>query len=180
MGEIRDKETADAAIDASITGHVVFSTLHTHDTASTLTRLSRMGIPPYQLESQMRLVIAQRLLRKINPAHYEMRELDLGMVNREYGLRLGDSGAGKVTIPVKKADAPEDPKELYSGRFMIYELLPVTPAIGGALARHGDKAESIVRKQARNAGMQTLFECGMTHVLAGHATLDDLVSVTRQ
>lgn len=180
VGEIRDKETADAAIDASITGHVVFSTLHTHDTASTLTRLSRMGIPPYQLESQMRLVIAQRLLRRINPEHYEMRDLEVDLVNREYGLRLADSGNGKVTIPVMKPDAPADPKELYSGRFMIYELLPVTPTIGSALARFGDKAESVVRKRARKSGLETLFECGLKHVLAGRATLEDLVSVTRQ
>jgi general secretion pathway protein E len=169
IGEIRDRETAEIAIQASLTGHLVLSTLHTNDAPSALTRLADMGIEPYLLASSILGVIAQRLVRQICPfckVDYIPSEKELS----ELGLKANGSF-------YKGTGCPHCFETGYKGRHAIYELMPISPKIKAQVLRSQDAQE--LRRVALTEGMKTLFEQGVALVAAGITTSAELFRVTR-
>ena len=171
IGEIRDKETAEIAIQASLTGHLVFSTLHTNDAPSALTRLADMGIEPYLLASSILGVVAQRLVRSICP---ECKSAYIPSAEE-----LGELGLKKE--PSMKFFRGQGCKHCfgtgYKGRCGIYELMPITPQIKSQVLKSQDAQE--LRRTATGEGMKTLFEKGVQLVLKGVTTSEELLRVTR-
>lgn len=170
IGEIRDRETAEIAIQASLTGHLVFSTLHTNDAPSSLTRLADMGIEPYLLASSILGVVAQRLVRKICseckisylPNDEELAEM--GIESRVPFYR-GQGCASCLGTG-------------YKGRLAIYEIMIVTPKIKSQVMTSQDAEE--LRKVALAQGMVSLFENGVERVLEGKTTTKEVLRVTRE
>lgn len=169
IGEIRDRETAEIAIQASLTGHLVLSTLHTNDAPSALTRLADMGIEPYLLASSILAVLAQRLLRQICPSckiEYIPSEQEL----TELGLKTGGPF-------YKGKGCPHCFETGYKGRLAIYELMPVSGKIKSQVLRSQDAQE--LRKVAIAEGMKTLFQEGIDLVIQGMTTSAELLRVTK-
>jgi general secretion pathway protein E len=170
IGEIRDRETAEIAIQASLTGHLVFSTLHTNDAPSALTRLADMGIEPYLLASSVLGVLAQRLIRKIcpyckesySPSAEECEELHL-------------KKEGHVFYRGKGCD--QCFHSGYRGRRALYEIMTVTSQIKAQVLKSQDSEE--LRRVAIGQGMTTLFVRGVELVLAGETTFAEVLRVTR-
>lgn len=173
IGEIRDRETADIAIQSSLTGHLVLSTLHTNDAPSALTRLADMGIEPYLLASSILGVIAQRLVRKIcthcsspyDPLKEELAEL---------GIKKDLLSHGKL---FKGAGCLHCYGTGYRGRCGIYELMPMTSKIKLQVLKSLDAEE--LRKVARNQQMTHLFQGGIQLILQGVTTVAEVLRVTR-
>ncbi len=169
IGEIRDKETAEIAIQASLTGHLVLSTLHTNDAPSALTRLADMGIEPYLLASSILGVVAQRLLRQICPqckTKYVPAEKEL--------QELGVEG----TTHLYKGDGCSNCFQTgYKGRHAIYELMPMSPKLKSQVLKSQDAQE--LKKVALKEGMKTLFDQGVGLVLKGVTTSAELLRVTK-
>ena len=169
IGEIRDRETAEIAIQASLTGHLVLSTLHTNDAPSALTRLADMGIEPYLLASSILGVIAQRLVRRICPSckrEYVPSEKELSELGLESDLLLYK---GKGCAHCFETG--------YKGRHAIYELMPVSGKIKAQVLKSQDAEE--LRKVALTGQMKTLFQRGVELVSQGVTTSTDLLRVTR-
>lgn len=169
IGEIRDRETAEIAIQASLTGHLVLSTLHTNDAPSALTRLADMGIEPYLLASSILGVLAQRLVRQICPhckTPYTPTEKELS--------ELGSELKGPF---YKGAGCSHCFGTGYKGRHAIYELMPVSSKVKGQVLKSQDAQE--LRRVALMDGMKTLFEQGVELVAAGVTTSAELLRVTR-
>lgn len=174
VGEIRDAETAEIAIQSSLTGHLVFSTLHTNDAASAVTRLVDMGIEPFLVASVIRAILAQRLIRVICPECKEgyipeaevLREI--GIVPSQLERKMVYQGKG----------CPACSETGYRGRTGIYEMLIVSEAIRHLIMKKADST-SICRK-AIEEGMKTLREDGARKVVAGVTTLEEVVRVTRE
>jgi general secretion pathway protein E len=169
IGEIRDRETAEIAIQASLTGHLVLSTLHTNDAPSALTRLADMGIEPYLLASSILGVLAQRLVRQICPyckVDYIPSEKELS----ELGLE--ENG------PFYKGTGCTHCFQTgYKGRHAIYELMPVGGRIKQQVLKSQDAQE--LRKVALAEGMKTLFEQGVELVSQGITSSAELLRVTK-
>jgi type IV pilus assembly protein PilB len=169
VGEIRDVETAEIAIHASLTGHLVLSTLHTNTAAGSLVRLQNMGIEPYLVASSLRLVIAQRLIRLLCPA---CKEKD------------GDSDAVKVrfnldrnTPPLAKSVGCRECNHVgYKGRRAIYELLTPTHELQALLIKNAPAAD--IEREARREGLVPLRDRGMEVALAGETTVAEVLRVT--
>jgi len=174
VGEIRDAETAEIAIQSALTGHLVFSTLHTNDAASAVTRLVDMGIEPFLVASVIRAILAQRLIRVICPECKEgyipeaeaLREI--GIVPSQLERKMVYQGKG----------CPACSETGYRGRTGIYEMLIVSEAIRHLIMKKADST-SICRK-AIEEGMKTLREDGARKVVAGVTTLEEVVRVTRE
>jgi type IV pilus assembly protein PilB len=172
VGEIRDKETADIAIQASLTGHLVFSTLHTNDAPSTITRLKDMGIPSFLITATVQCILAQRLVRTIckdcreqfTPTPAQLAELDLTpeMVSNRPFYR----GKGCVTCN----------NTGYKGRTAVHEFMLVTDEIR-AMINHGSTVGEL-RDAASRGGMLTLREAGMQKIHAGVTTIEEVVRET--
>lgn len=169
IGEIRDKETAEIAIQASLTGHLVLSTLHTNDAPSAITRLVDMGVEPYLLSSSVIGILAQRLVRtncphcleKYDPSPSECRQLGLPHA-APFSRGVG---------------CPQCFGVGYKGRMPIYELLTVSQPIKQELLISADSVR--LRKTAIQEGMTTLLNAGADLVLAGRTTLSEVLRVTR-
>ncbi len=175
IGEIRDSETAEIAVQSALTGHLVFSTLHTNDAASAITRLEEMGIEPYLISSCLLAVMAQRLVRKICPNCKEEYLLPEGLLD-ETASALGVS---KDQIPVRQwrgKGCPSCANTGYSGRTGIYELLEVNDGIP-ALILNGENSSTISKKAQEN-GMKTLRQDGLLKVANGITTLEEVMRVT--
>ena len=172
VGEIRDQETAQIAVQASLTGHLVLSTLHTNDAPTSVTRLIDMGMEPYMLGSALCGIIAQRLMRRLcqicrqpvtdlqsDPIHAKMVEFipEVGTIYRAVGC-------------------PDCAMTGYRGRFCICEIMPVTPEIERLVAA-GSPA-GVIGKAARKNGMLSLWDSGLRHVLAGETSVEELLRVT--
>jgi general secretion pathway protein E len=173
IGEIRDKETAEIAIQASLTGHLVFSTLHTNDAPSALTRLVEMGIEPYLLASSLLGVLAQRLVRCICPncrTAYHPHPDELA----ELGLKKEQLPEGKL---FRGEGCPGCFGSGYRGRCGIYELMPMQAKIKAQVMKSVDAQE--LRSLAREGKMVPLFEEGCQLVLRGLTTSSELFRVTR-
>lgn len=171
VGEIRDVETAEIAINAALTGHLVFSTLHTNDAPSAVTRLIDMGVKPFLVASGVRAIMAQRLLRRVckhctsptEASEYEMDFLDLSEdYFREATLVKGEGCAECV--------------KGYKGRIGIYEIFLVEESIQRLI--YDVVPASVVRVRARALGMRTLREDGLRKAAAGITTLAEVIRIT--
>ncbi len=170
VGEIRDLETVEIAVQASLTGHLVFSTLHTNDAAGALTRLVDMGVEPFLISSSLLAVLAQRLVRRICP-DCKTTFMPEASTLEELGL------SGEQTF-WRGEGCPLCMKSGYRGRTGIFELLPIKNEIR-ALVNSG--MDSVRIKQAAvQSGMKTLFEDGVLKVKSGVTTLDEVMRVTQQ
>ncbi len=175
IGEIRDRETAEIAVQSALTGHLVFSTLHTNDAASAITRLEEMGIEPYLISSCLLAVMAQRLVRKICPNCREEYLMPEGLLD-ETASALGVSSD---QVPLKQwrgKGCPGCASTGYSGRTGIYELLEVSDGIP-ALILNGENSGTISQKAQEN-GMKTLRQDGLLKVAGGITTLEEVMRVT--
>ncbi len=172
IGEIRDRETAEIAIHASLTGHLVFSTLHTNDAASAATRLIDMGIEPFLVASSVVAVLAQRLLRRICPdckRPYRASEEELSRL---------DLPPGSAVTLYRGAGCAACSQTGYRGRTGIFELMVLDDDIRRLI---GGKADSTAIKQTAIAkGMVTLKQEGAERVIQGHTTLEEVMRITQQ
>jgi len=172
VGEIRDQETAEIAINASLTGHMVFSTLHTNDAPSAISRLVDLGAKPFLVSAALRAVMAQRLVRMICPecrvgSAPTARELTLlGMESAEMAGRQLFRGRG----------CPHCGGSGYFGRKGIFELLEIDETLERMIYEHATLVA--LRRQARESGMRTMREDGLRKVLAGWTSLEEVTAVT--
>jgi type II secretory ATPase GspE/PulE/Tfp pilus assembly ATPase PilB-like protein/CheY-like chemotaxis protein len=167
VGEIRDRETAQIAVQASLTGHLVLSTLHTNDAPNAVTRLTDMGIEAYKLASAVRGVLAQRLMRRICPTCRELTNLPPPERLRRY-IPAGTQIARAV-------GCPECSMTGYKGRFSVVEVLTMNAELEKLIGA-GATADKIA-EAARQNGMLSLFESGLRHVLAGETSVEELLRV---
>ncbi len=187
VGEIRDKETASLAINAALTGHLVLSTLHTNSAAGAIPRLLDMGIEPFLLVSTVRVIMGQRLVRRLCPdrekyslsldeqAHLE-KEVDAGAVLRalkEEKVMPKDALWKDVSF-YRPKDTPACPTG-YSGRVGIYEVLPVTSTIKELVMANG--TGDAIEAQARSEGMLTMSEDGIFRAAQGVTTIEEVLRV---
>ena len=172
VGEIRDLETAEIAINASLTGHLVFSTLHTNDAPSAVTRLIDMGVKPFLVASSVRAIMAQRLVRRVckncaapyTPTAEEIRLLELDedyIKNATFKKGRGCSACGNTG---------------YKGRMGIYEIFVIGEEIQELI--YGKAASTVIRDAARKSGMRTLREDGLRKAAAGTTTLEEVLATT--
>ena len=173
VGEIRDLETAEIAIKAAQTGHLVLSTLHTNDAPQTLTRLLNMGVPAYNVASTVSLIIAQRLARRLCKV---CKKPD--SVPREELLREGFT-AEQVDAPgftIFKAHGCDQCNDGYKGRTGIYQVMPVSDAIARIIMEGGNAIE--IADQAAKEGIKTLRESALKKIIDGHIDLTEANRVT--
>ncbi len=167
VGEVRDRETAQIAVQASLTGHLVLTTLHTNDAAGAVTRLMDIGVEPYKIGTALRGVIAQRLMRQLCQACKQPWTDPL-----PEHLEPWVGPESKLYRPV---GCPECAMTGYRGRFAVVEILRVSGEIEHRISA-GQPADRI-GEAARTAGMRSLWESGLAHVLAGRSSLDELLRV---
>jgi type IV pilus assembly protein PilB len=172
VGETRDLETAQIAIRAALTGHLVFSTLHTNDCPSTVARLVDMGIPPFLVASSLVLILAQRLGRKVCKDCKEPYEIDEDML-KPYGHQ--PTGLGQVTIYKGKGCAVCNFTGM-KGRVALYEVMTMSPELRDMILKGGQAAE--LRALAQSQGMRTLRQAGLMKVLEGTTTVEEVLRVT--
>jgi type II secretory ATPase GspE/PulE/Tfp pilus assembly ATPase PilB-like protein len=171
VGEIRDKETAEIAMQAALTGHFVFTTLHANDTATTVTRLLDIGIDTTLIQSAITAVLAQRLVRVLCPKCKEPYPAPA-----EFRQKLGVPAEKEVTI-YKEKGCPACHGTGYKGRTGVHELLIFDNAIRELLVAH--PSIQAIRAAARKAGTRTLQESGIAKVLAGITSINEIVRVTK-
>jgi type IV pilus assembly protein PilB len=203
VGEIRDGETARLAIQAALTGHLVFSTLHTNNASTSLPRLLDMGIEPFLIASTVRAVVAQRLVRRLVPESMEAYKPDEATAKRvEAAFGLSDANAmknihqlemqamqGGVGSPTEPATTEDSINKLwriksggsagaFRGRLGIYEVLPMTPAIQ-KLIISGASSE-VIQEESIKEGMVTMQTDGLVKALRGQTTLEEIMRVTSE
>jgi type IV pilus assembly protein PilB len=173
VGEIRDLETAEIAIKASQTGHLVLSTLHTNDAPKTLGRLMDMGVQPYAIASSVSLIIAQRLGRRLCSKCKKPQDIP-----REALLRAGftEKEIDEGTVKPMGAVGCENCNEGYKGRVGIYQVMPVTENIGRIIMEGGNSME--IADAAEKDGVQDLRRSGLNRVADGTTSLDEIMRVT--
>ncbi len=177
VGEIRDQETADLAIQASLTGHLVFSTLHTNDASGALPRLLDMGAEPYLLASSMTAIVAQRVVRKIHDKCKVAYDADSKVVS-EIKATLGNLWPDGKTVKLYKGKGCADCNNSgYYGRVGIFEVLSITEKISRLILERSPA--SAIEKQAREEGMITLKQDGYLKVLEGITTLEETLRVAQ-
>jgi len=180
VGEVRDIETARMVIQSSLTGHLVFSTVHTNDSAGTVTRLLDLGVEPYLVSSSLIAVMAQRLVRKVcpdcrqeyEPTAHELRELGLLSADAQVS---GSADAGGKFYVGTGCDKCFDTG--YRGRTGVYELMPISEEIRELIYKR--ESAGVVKKAALNAGLQTLRMDGVRKVLAGITSIAEVLRVTQ-
>lgn len=174
VGEIRDSETAKIAIEASLTGHLVLSTLHTNDAPSAVTRLVDMGVEPFLITSSVEAVVAQRLVRKICnrcKQPYTATDEDL------YDLGVNPEDVEGVTF-FKGAGCEDCGFSGYKGRLGIFEMFVLSDAVRDMILARAPS--SVIFQQARDEGMLTLREDGWKKIVAGLTTIDEVVRETTE
>jgi type IV pilus assembly protein PilB len=174
VGEIRDLETADIAIKAAQTGHMVMSTLHTNDAPTTLTRLLNMGVAPFNIASSVLLITAQRLARRLCenckvPADYPLEAL------KKAGFKDEDLEGGTKLYRAVGCSACNNG---YKGRVGIYQVMPITEEIQRIILTSGNAMD--IAKQAQREGVRNLRESGLVKVRAGLTTLEEVITVTNE
>ncbi len=177
VGEVRDNETADIAIRAALTGHLVFSTVHTNDSASTVTRMLDIGVEPYLVSSSVLMVVAQRLVRTVCPHCKEPVDADerSRFTLEDLGLSLDQFPDQKL---VRGAGCDECFHSGYSGRTAIYEVMPIDSVIQEQIV--DKKSASVIKKGAIERGLKTLRMDGIDKLLAGMTTPEEVVRVTQR
>ncbi len=196
VGEIRDAETANLAVQAALTGHLVFSTLHTNSAAGILPRLLDMGIEPFLIASTVRTVIGQRLVRRLaTPEAYKSDKAEAGLINEHLGPLLPPSDAemaavaedlGYETLPLRgqnaytlfkgkdTADAPGG----YRGRVGLYEVFEISETIQDLIMKRSSSAD--IQKAAQAEGMITMQQDGFLKALAGRTTIAEITRVASE
>ena len=172
IGEVRDLETAEIAIQSALTGHMVFSTLHTNDAPSAITRLLDMGVESFLLSSTIRGILAQRLVRVICP---DCREIDNTTASKEELRILGD---GEPVALYRGRGCEKCVFTGYRGRLGIFELLTVTEEVRRLILKRADSNQ--LREVARREGMITLLEDGIQKIRSGVTTLSEVFRVTQE
>ncbi len=174
VGEIRDLETADIAIKAAQTGHMVFSTLHTNDAPSTLTRLMNMGVAPFNIASSVILITAQRLARRLCSCKQPLdtsREVLVAAGYRDSDLEGGWKPYGPVGCDRCLGSG-------YKGRVGIYQIMPITPAIEALILAHGNSMQ--IAEQAEKEGVNSLRRSGLMKVKQGLTSLEEVLGCTNE
>ncbi len=172
VGEIRDSETAEIAIRAALTGHLVFSTLHTNDAPSTVMRLVDMGIERYLIASSLVLILAQRLVRKICP--YCKKEVSIPPKALE---EIGFSEEEAKTVKIYKGEGCDNCNGTgYKGRVALYEVMPISEKLRRMILEGASTEE--LRQQAIEEGMSTLRMSGLKKIKEGVTTIDEVMNVT--
>ena len=206
VGEVRDGETAGLAIQAALTGHMVFSTLHTNNAATTLPRLLDMGIEPFLIASTIRAVVGQRLIRRLHKESrqsYQPSEEQLTEITRMFGLKDEDSfrvihelekqaaaaGLGgdtplstdehgiKTLYRADQNNNSDDVNEGYRGRLGIYEVLYNSNTVQKLIMTHATSDE--IQAQAIREGMITMQLDGLIKALRGETTIEEVLRVSR-
>jgi len=199
VGEIRDGETAGLAVQASLTGHLVFSTLHTNNAATCLPRLLDMGIEPFLIASTVRVVVGQRLVRRLNkeraekykPSEAEYKEMEIvfgisgkagwAAIHKLVNQAEKELGLAQSKEPtfwrVKKASKDESEQE-YKGRMGIYEVLDNNAAIQKQIVVNSTSDD--IQNQAIKDGMLTMQLDGLIKAMAGMTTIEEILRVTRE
>ncbi|HEC06620.1 MAG TPA: type IV-A pilus assembly ATPase PilB [Thiolapillus brandeum] len=172
VGEIRDLETAEIAIKAAQTGHMVMSTLHTNDAPQTLTRLANMGVPPYNIASSVNLIIAQRLARRL--CEHCKKQVD---IPREALLEEGFAEDEVSELKIYGPVGCDHCAEGYKGRVGIYQVMPVSEAMGRIIMENGNAMQ--LADQARKEGVADLRESGLKKVRDGITSLEEINRVTK-
>jgi general secretion pathway protein E len=172
LGEIRDQETAIMAIQSALTGHLVFSTLHTNDAASAVTRMLDLGIEPYLLSSSLLSVMAQRLVRKV--CQHCLQERDVTAEERKL---LAESAATSTIKTIRTGDGCEHCRQSgYRGRVGIFELLNVDDAVRDGIQTRTNATD--IRDRAVRAGMRSLRDDGLLKIASGMTTPGEVQRVT--
>jgi general secretion pathway protein E len=173
VGEVRDIETARMAIQSSLTGHLVFSTLHTNDSAGAVSRLLDLGVEPYLVSSSLIAVMAQRLIRRVcpdcqqryEPTPQELRQLGLGDAQASEGRFFVGAGCDRCF------------QTGYRGRTGVYELMMINDQIQELIYKR--ESAGTIKKASLNAGLQTLRMDGVRKVLVGTTTIAEVLRVTQ-
>jgi type IV pilus assembly protein PilB len=172
IGEIRDLETATIATNASLTGHLVFSTLHTNDAPSAVARLIDLGVQPFLVASSVRAIMAQRLVRRLCPnckQPGELSETELRALNLE-PTQLSE------TKVMKPSGCEQCRKTGYKGRMGIFEIFTIDDDVRHMINKRCSTL--LLRQRARELGMRTLREDGVRKVLAGLTSAEEVISIT--
>lgn len=174
VGEIRDLETAEIAVKAAQTGHMVLSTLHTNDAPQTLNRLAQMGIPPFNIASSVVLIMAQRLARRL--CEYCKREAELPP---ELLLKAGfkEDELDQLNLFTANPEGCEHCTKGYKGRVGIYQVMPVSESINRIILENGNAMQ--IAEQARKEGINDLRESGLNKVREGITSIEEIDRVTR-
>ena len=172
VGEIRDKETAEIAINASLTGHMVFSTLHTNDAPSAVSRLVDIGIKPFLVSASIRSVLAQRLVRRICPKCKESTEPEARLLN---SLGIRPDQISDATFMIGKG-CEHCNKTGFRGRVGIFEMFNVNEDMQQMI--YEEASLVALRERAREGGMRTMREDGIRKVLAGVTTPEEVLQTT--
>jgi type II secretory ATPase GspE/PulE/Tfp pilus assembly ATPase PilB-like protein len=178
VGEVRDTETADLAIQASLTGHLVFATLHTNDAPGALPRLLDMGAEPFLLASSMTAIMAQRVLRKIDETTKEAYDPD-PKVGEEMKVVLGPlfPGGGQVKF-YRGRPTPENNNSGYHGRIGVFEVIPVTETVAQLILKRSPASE--IEAVAKKEGMVSMKQDGYLKVLEGITTIEEVLRVAQE
>lgn len=171
IGETRDFETAQIAVQAALTGHLVFSTLHTNNAPASITRLLDMGIEPFLIASSVILIMAQRLVRKLCPHCKQQYSPPLDLLE---SIGLTQKTAQGITF-YKAVGCQECNQTGYKGRLAVFELMQMTPAIAKLTMERADT--SLLRKQAVADGMTMLIDDGIRKIKEGLTTIEEVISV---
>jgi type IV pilus assembly protein PilB len=172
VGEIRDLETAEIAIKAAQTGHLVLSTLHTNDAPQTLNRLANMGIPPYNIAGSVNLIMAQRLARRLCEHCKQVDD-----VPKEALLREGFTDQEVPSLTIYKANGCPKCTMGYKGRVGIFQVMPVSETMGRIIMAEGNAIQ--LADQAAKEGINDLRQSGLFKVRLGVTSLEELNRVTR-
>jgi type IV pilus assembly protein PilB len=187
VGEIRDNETASLAINASLTGHVVLSTLHTNSAAGAIPRLIDMKVEPFLIVSTINIIIGQRLVRRLTEQKekYFLSQPEIDTLGRSVNLEkilkvlVEEKVVGKndtwATIPFYRPKKGVTDAEAYSGRAGIHEILKASPAIKEIIIKGGTAAD--IQLQAEKEGMLTMIEDGIFQAVQGTTTIEEVLRV---
>ncbi len=172
VGEIRDFETAEIAIKAALTGHLVLSTLHTNDAPSTITRLVNMGIEPFLIASSVILIVAQRLVRKLCESCKKEEK-----ISKDALLKLGFIEESLSDLKIYEAQGcPECNQTGYRGRIALYEVMPIKDEIKDLILTGASANE--IKKEAVKLGMLTLRQSGIRKVISGITSIEEILRIT--
>lgn len=175
VGEMRDRKTAEIAVKLANTGHLTFSTLHTNDAPSAISRLYKMGVEPFLIAYSVNLILAQRLVRKL----CEKCKTPLRDPDRDACSKLGLSEADLAQATLFRANGCKHCMKGYKGRVAIHEALYFTKDIRRLILQAGELIdEEALRQQALQNGMKTLRVVGLDLVKKGITTLEEIASVT--
>jgi type IV pilus assembly protein PilB len=177
VGEMRDKATAEIAIKLANTGHLTFSTLHTNDAPSAVSRLYKMGIEPFLIAYAINVIVAQRLVRTL--CNYCKRPILPDEIDRDVYLRFGFTEEDLDTHVIYEAAGCERCHDGYKGRAAIHEALYFTKAIRGLIVKSGkDVDEELIRETALKEGMWNLRRSGIERIKSGVCTLEEIAAAT--